>query len=190
MICQTCNKLSFQIICKECQNTLLAANFYKKELEKDFFVYSFYDYNELESLIQSKYYFHGDRVFNILAKLSFAKFALNFKFDKKLIAISINDNPKQNFSQTAILTKHLKSKYIKPTYNTLKATNIVKYAGKNLEFRKNNPRKFVYTGEKNCDAIIVDDVLTTGLTILEAKDTLKKNSVNALFALTLCSFLN
>ena len=73
MLCITCNSISLQIICKTCQKQLLAANFYKKELEKDFFVYSFYDYKDLEDLIQSKYHFYGDRVFNILAKLSFAK---------------------------------------------------------------------------------------------------------------------
>lgn len=50
--------------------------------------------------------------------------------------------------------------------------------------------KFKYTGPKNCDVIIIDDVITTGTTILEAKNTLKKENVNVLFALTLCSFLN
>jgi competence protein ComFC len=59
---------------------LLAPNFYKKELRKNFFVYSFYAYEEIEDFILSKYHFHGDRVFNILAKLAFSKFALNFSY--------------------------------------------------------------------------------------------------------------
>ena len=43
---------------------------------------------------------------------------------------------------------------------------------------------------KNCDVILVDDVLTTGTTILEAKKALKKDGVNVLFAITLCCFLS
>ncbi|QKF72822.1 transformation system, predicted amidophosphoribosyltransferase CtsW [Aliarcobacter faecis] len=190
MLCLSCNKLSLQIICKTCQTTLLEPNFHKKELEKDFFVYSFYDYKDLEDLIQSKYYFYGDRVFNILAKLSFKKFATNFTFTHPILAIAIDDHTRHDFSQTAILSKHLKSEFIKPIFNTLKASNIVKYAGKNLEFRQKNPRKFIYNGIKNCDVILVDDVLTTGTTLLEARKVLKKHKVNVLFALTLCSFLN
>lgn len=190
MKCTSCDRLSFSILCKTCQTTLLEPNFYKKELEKDFFVYSFYDYKDLEDLIQSKYYFYGDRVFNILAKLSFKKFSLNFEFENPIFALAIDDHARHDFSQTAILTKHLKNAYIKPLYNTLKAKNIVKYAGKNLEFRQKNPRKFEYIGPKNCDVIIVDDVITTGTTILEAKKTLEKHKVNVLFALTLCSFIS
>jgi len=190
MICLTCKNLSFKIICKTCQAKLLTPNFYKKEIEKDFFVYSFYEYKDLEDLIQSKYYFYGDRVFNTLAKLSFKKFATNFKFDYPILAIPIDDHTRHDFSQTAILTKELKSKNITPIYNTLKATNIVKYAGKDLEYRQKNPRKFIYSGEKNCNVILIDDVLTTGTTLLEAKKVLKKHKINVLFALTLCTFLN
>ena len=121
MKCTSCDKLSLQIICKTCQTTLLAPNFYKKELEKDFFVYSFYDYKDLEDLIQSKYHFYGDRVFNILAKLSFKKFADNFEFTHPIFALPIDDHTRHDFSQTAILAKHLKSSFIKPIFNTLKA---------------------------------------------------------------------
>ena len=190
MVCQSCKKLSFYIICKNCQKTLLVPSFHKKELEKDFFVYSFYDYNDLEDLLQSKYYFYGDRVFNTLAKLSFKKFAKHFSYENEVFAIPIIDNTKYDFSQTSILVKHLKSDFIKPQYNSLKATNIVKYAGKTLEFREKNPRKFQYFGKKNCDAILVDDMITTGLTIKEARKSLKKAGVNVLFALTLCSIIN
>jgi competence protein ComFC len=86
------------------------------------------------------------------------------------------------------LARHLNSPCIKPLYNTLKASNIVKYAGKDLEFRQKNPRKFVYKGASNIDVILIDDLITTGATILEAKKVLKKHNVNVLFALTLCAF--
>ena len=117
MLCLTCKNLSFQIICKDCQNNLLIPSFHKREIEDGFFNYSFYTLSELEDLISSKYYFHGDRVFNLLAKLSFAKFAQNFVFEKEVFAIPIDDHTRHDFSHTAILAKHLKSQFITPKYD-------------------------------------------------------------------------
>ena len=185
MKCTSCDKLSLKIICKTCQKQLLAANFYKKELEKDFFVYSFYDYKDLEDLIQSKYHFYGDRVFNILAKLSFAKFAQNFTFTSPVFAIPIDDHTRHDFSHTAILARHLKSQFITPKYNCLKASNIVKYAGKDLEFRQKNPRRFKTTNITNQMTILCDDLITTGATIKQAKKALEKKNNEVLFSLTL-----
>ena len=185
MKCLTCENLSFQIICKTCQKNLLEPSFHKRELEKDFYNYSFYALSDIEDLIASKYYFHGDRVFNILAKLSFAKFSQNFKFEEKIIAIPIDDHTRHDFSHTAILAKHLNSNIITAKYNCLKATNIVKYAGKDLEFRKNNPRKFKVSNIKNKTLILCDDLITTGTTILEAKKALEKQNNKVLFSLTL-----
>jgi competence protein ComFC len=59
------------------------------------------------------------------------------------------------------------------------------YSGQSLEFRLSNPRKFTYTGKKNIDAILVDDIITTGTTLQEAMIVLKKNGVRVQFALTL-----
>jgi competence protein ComFC len=102
-------------------------------------------------------------------------------------ALPIDDHTRHDFSHTAILVRHLKSSSIKPIYNVLKASNIVKYAGKDLDFRQKNPRKFIYKGASNIDVILVDDLITTGTTLLEAKKVLKKHKVNVLFALTLCT---
>ncbi len=184
MKCLSCENLSFQIICKTCQQNLLTPSFHKRELEKNFYNYSFYSFSEIEDLITSKYYFHGDRVFNILAKLSFQKFAQNFEFDELVYSIGIDEHTRHEFSQTAILSRHLKSKYIKPLYNQCKATNIVKYAGHDLEYRKKNKRKFE-TKLSNKKIILVDDIITTGTTILEAKKKLEKRGNEILFSLTL-----
>lgn len=184
MKCLVCGNLSFSIICKKCQKNILMPDFYKRELEKDFFNYSFYSFNDIENLLLSKYYFHGDKVFNILAKLSFKEFAQNFEFDRQIYSVGIDEHTRHDFSQTAILSKHLKSKYIKPVFGRCKATNIVKYAGKDLSFRQKNPRKFK-TSLFNKSIILVDDLITTGTTILEAKKTLEKRGNNVLFSLTL-----
>lgn len=185
MLCLTCKNLSFEIICKDCQNNLLSPSFHKREIEEGFFNYSFYSLSELEDLINSKYYFHGDRVFNLLAKLSFKKFAQSFKFDTEILAIPIDDHTRHEFSHTAILTKHLKSEFIKPKYDCLKATNIVKFAGKSLEYRQKNPRKFRLTNIHDKTTILCDDIITTGATIKEAKRTLEKQNNQVLFSLTL-----
>lgn len=184
MKCLSCENLSFQIICKSCQENLLTPSFHKRELEKDFFNYSFYSFSEIEDLISSKYYSHGDRVFNTLAKLSFKKFAQNFVFDELVYSIGIDEHTRHEFSQTAILSRHLKSEFIKPLYSKLIATNIVKYAGHDLEFRKKNKRKFK-TSLTNKKVILVDDMITTGTTILEAKKVLEKRNNKVLFSLTL-----
>lgn len=186
MRCLSCEKISFFSICKTCQKQLLEPVFNKRELQKDFYVYSFYSYEDIKELLNTKYEFFGDRVFNILAKASFRKFADNFEFDSNITAISIDDHTRHEFSQTAILSKHLKSKLIKPRYNLLKAQNQVKYAGRDLQFRKNNPREFKYFGQKGLQVILVDDLVTTGTTLLEAKKVLEQNSCEVLFALTLC----
>ena len=186
MRCITCQNLSLPIICKTCQNNLLEPNFHKRELEKDFFVYSFYRYEEIKELINTKYEFYGDRVFTILAKLSFSKFAADFEYIDPIVAVPIDDHTRHHFSQTAILAKHLKSKSLLPRYNLLRASNIVKYAGRDLEFRKSNPRGFKYKGEKNMQVVLVDDLVTTGTTILEARKVLQKHNCEVLFCLTLC----
>lgn len=184
MKCLICESYSFNIFCKTCQEKLLTPSFHKRELEKGFFNYSFYSFSEIEDFLTSKYYFHGDRVFNILAKLSFSKFAQNFKYKELIYSIGIDEHTRHEFSQTAILSKHLKSKYIKPLYGKCKATNIVKYAGKDLEFRKKNKRKFDIK-VSNKSIILVDDLITTGTTILEAKKACEKKNNQVLFCLTL-----
>ena len=187
MRCLSCESFSLSIICSKCQNSLLKPSFYKRKLLKDFFVYSFYEYETIKEFINTKYEFYGDRVFSILAKLSFKKFGKNFDSNEQIYSIAIDDVVRKDFSHSAILSKHLKSKYILPINNTLRASNVVKYAGKDLKFRKNNKRKFIYSGKKNLKVILVDDLITTGNTILEAKECLEKNNCDVLFALTLCN---
>lgn len=185
MRCISCEKLSFEIICKSCQKKYLQPSLHKREIEQDFFNYSFYALSDIEELINSKYYFYGDRVFNILAKLSFQKFAKNFNFKENIYAIPIDDHTRHEFSHTAILVKYLNSNYIRPKTNCLKAKNRVKYAGKDLKFRQNNPRNFKLSNLYNKTTILCDDLITTGATILEGKKVLEKKKNNVLFSLTL-----
>ncbi len=185
MKCITCDTWSFSIICENCQKTLLKPSLYKRQLDEDFYVYSFYSFDELEELLTSKYYFHGDRVLNILARLTFGEFSKLFYYPEQTFAIGIDDHTRHDFSHTAILSRHLDSKHITPLYNSLKATNKIKYAGKDLEFRQKNPRKFKLKNLSSKPIILVDDLVTTGTTLLEAKKCCKKSKNEVLFALTL-----
>ena len=119
----------------------------------------------------------------ILAKNSFAEFSKVYK--EKIYSIAIDDNSKKGYSHTAILNNSLKSKYITPLYKKLIAQNKISYAGKDLDFRLNNPRNFTYKGKRDIDVILVDDVVTTGTTLNEAKDILKQYGVNVAFCLAL-----
>ncbi|MEA3552890.1 MAG: ComF family protein [Campylobacterota bacterium] len=139
----------------------------------------------MKLLLNTKYEFYGDKIFNILAKLSLEKFANNFEYNDTVYAIPVDDHTRHEFSQTAILTNNLKSKNIIPIFNTLKANNIIKYAGKDLAFRKKNKRDFIYNGKENIKVILVDDLVTTGSTILEAKKVLEQSNCEVLFALTI-----
>jgi len=186
MRCILCEEISFNIICKKCQNDFLESSFYKRELANGFYIYSFYNFEEIKELINTKYLFFGDKVFTILAKKALYKFAQNFTYNNTVYAIPIDDHTRHQFSQTAILAKSLKSKYIKPVYNTLTATNVVKYAGKDLNFRQNNKRNFKYTGKQKIQVILIDDIVTSGTTILEARKVLEQNNCEVLFALSLC----
>ena len=185
MRCLSCQNLSIQIICKTCQENLLQSIFKKRELDDDFAVYSFFEYEDIKELLNTKYEFYGDRVYKILANLSFKKFADNFNFDENVVAISVDDNTTHEFSQSAILVNALRSKNITPIYSTLKARNRLKYAGKSLEYRQKHKRDFKYKGKQNLKIILVDDIITTGSTLKEAKEVIEKSNCEVLFALTL-----
>jgi len=176
--CLLCENFCFDVICKKCQTEFLIPSIQKRDN-----IISFYSYEDIENLLKYKYHPFGSRVFKILANNSFAKFTKVYK--EKIYSISIDDNFKKGYSHTAILNHSLKSKFITPIYKKLLSQNKITYAGKSLEYRLNNPRNFKYTGLKNIDVILVDDVVTTGTTINEAKEILEKNGVNVAFCMVL-----
>ncbi|MEO1958631.1 MAG: ComF family protein [Nautiliaceae bacterium] len=172
--CLKCNKLSFEVLCEECR---VEVNLYRKDG-----VISFYRYDDIEFLLKFKYQKNGSVVFKYLSK-PFAKFAKEFKF--KAFVIPIEGKREVGYSHTAILAKAFNTSYLTPLYSSLIDKSNVRYAGKSFEFRKNHPRKFIYNGKSGIDAILVDDVKTTGLTLSFAKEVLKKHNVNVLFSVVL-----
>ena len=135
--------------------------------------------------MKTKHRFIGHQIYSILAKNSFAKFGEMFNFNHMIYSLSIDDKVDSGYSHTAILNRALKSKYITPLYSKIKASKSVRYSGKSLEYRLKHPRAFRSDLNGNLELILVDDIVTTTTTILEARITLKNMGHNPLFALCL-----
>ncbi len=152
-------------------------------LESGLEVLSIYAYEEIEPLLLTKHLPHGWATYRILAKESFRI------FDKDagggMMAISVDDDPKDGYSHTAILARCLKKAGYRPLYGKLHAQIRISYAGQSKSFRLQNPRNFLYTGPANIKAVLVDDVVTTGLTLMEAHDTLARSGVDVIGAIVL-----
>ncbi|MDX9813416.1 MAG: phosphoribosyltransferase family protein [Sulfurimonadaceae bacterium] len=185
MRCLMCEKLSYLHICLECQKNHLTPSIYKRKLDKHTEVISFYKYEEIKDLLHTKHTPLGFYIYSILAQNSFYKFAKNFNFSSTINSIAIDDKLSGGYSHTAILNKALSSKYISPLHSKLRARNSVNYSGKSKEFRLLNPRNFELKDIKYKDILLVDDIITTGSTLLEAKNTLAKKQNNILLCLTL-----
>lgn len=187
MKCVNCEAFSFGIICKNCAKILCETRLYERKFG-DFSVYYFYGYSEIKHLIHSKHHEYGLFVFKKLANLSFKKFASEFKFDEICYSLGLDDTTTNGeYSHTAILSNSLKSKFIKPKFGAIKAKNPVKYSGKSLEFRLKNKRDFVILKPIKGPVILVDDIVTTGCSMQEAKEVCEKNGIEVLFGLVLAN---
>jgi len=188
MRCLSCHKLSWLTFCSSCQDKLLKPTITKRTIN-GLDVYSFFNYQHIEDLLLTKHTTQGFKLYKALAKISFKPFIENFmqKNRDKIYVLGVDENVKSAYSHVALLTHTMKHKNVKILHSKLMAKNSVKYAGKSLQFRLENPRKFEYSGLKNIEVILVDDIITTGITLNEAKQLLEKNEIKVLFALTLAS---
>jgi competence protein ComFC len=150
-------------------------------------VISFYKYSVLETLLLTKHKPEGYRIYKALAKMTMKPFIEEFieSDDRVVYIVGVDEVVKSGYAHVALLTRAMKTKTSIPLHSVLMAQNRVNYSGKDLQFRLANPRNFKYTGEKNIDVILVDDIITTGITLQEAQKVLMQNGVNVLFALTL-----
>ena len=178
MFCAFCKSFTLKTFCKTCSQILSEPSPVARELE-GFKIYSFYGYSEIKELIHSKHQMHGLFIYKNLAKFAFKKFAKSFSFPEQIYALPID-----------ILANELRAKNLKPIFHALHATSSVSYSGKDLKFRQNNPRNFKILKKITAPVILIDDIVTTGTTILEARDTLQKAGVDVLFALVLADARN
>jgi len=186
MRCYICAKLSFPIICNVCKNKLLRTTMSTRKIGT-LDVISFYKYSMLESLLLTKHKPEGYRIYKSLAGMTMNPFIHEFieSDDRDVYVVGIDEYVKSGYSHVALLTRAMKTKHSIPLHASLMARNRVNYSGKDLQFRLNNLRDFVYKGESNIDVILVDDIITTGITLQEAQKVLTHSGANVLFALTL-----
>jgi len=185
MRCMVCESLSLKHICKACQSDFLGPSFYKRKILGKIPVYSFYKYDDIESLLLTKHTDLGYYIYTILAQNSFASFTKNFEYKNSVCSLSVDDHTKNGYSHTAILNKALNSKFIRARYSKLRAASSVSYSGEDYQFRLLNPRNFRLKSFDEEDIILVDDIITTGLTLTQAVQVLQSRGKNVLFCLTL-----
>ena len=186
MRCYSCSKWSIPILCKSCMNQLFRTTTSTRTVGT-LDVISFYKYSVLESLLLTKHKPEGYRIYKALAKMTMKPFIEEFveSDDRVVYIVGVDEYVKSGYSHVALLTDAMKTKTSKPLHTTLMAQNRVNYSGKDLQFRLSNPRNFIYTGKRDIDAILIDDIITTGITLQEAQKVLLESGVNVLFALTL-----
>lgn len=190
MKCILCENYSFSHVCSRCQTIFLTPAIYKRKLSDGTDVISFYKYEEIKELLFTKHTDIGFYIYNMLADLSFKKFAEEFHTKEKYVSIGVDDNIRSGYSHTAILNNALKTYNIKPLFNKLKAKNDISYSGKSREFRMLHPRNFELKHFKQKDVIVVDDIVTTGATLTEAIQVLTQQNKNVPFCLTLTDVSN
>jgi len=186
MRCFSCSELSFTIICKRCKGELFVPTVTTRQIGT-LDVISFFKYTTLEPLLLSKHKPEGYRIYKALAEITMKPFIQEFaEHDEgEIYVVGVDEYIKSGYSHTALLSRSMKMKHIIPQHSVLMARNRVNYSGKPLQFRLENPRDFVYSGKKGVDVILVDDIITTGITLQEAQKVLIEQGVNVLFALTL-----
>lgn len=147
----------------------------------------FYKYSQIESLLHTKHKPEGYRVYKTLANMTLKPFIEEFTEadDRQVYVVGVDEYVKSGYAHVALLTRAMKKKYVKPLHASLMASTRVNYSGKSLQFRLEHPRDFVYKGRSNIDVILVDDIITTGITLQEAQKVLMQSGVNVLFALVL-----
>jgi len=186
MRCLSCHRLSIATFCKICHEKLLQPTITKRTVN-GLEVYSFFKYQHIQDLLLTKHTPQGFKVYKALAKLSFKLFMKNFIKNSysNVYLIGVDECVKSGYSHVALLTHEMKGEKVEVLHAKLLATNRVKYAGKSFQYRVEHPRAFEYSGLNNIEVILIDDIITTGTTLKEAKKVLEKQGVEVLFALTL-----
>lgn len=186
MRCYSCSTFSVTVLCKLCEKMLFTSQMTTRTIGT-LDVVSFFKYSHIASLLHTKHKPEGYRIYRYLAKKTMLPFVEEFleADDRKIYIVGIDEYSRGGYSHVALLTHAMRTKYSYPIHASLMARNRVNYSGKDLQFRIEHPRDFNYTGKEDIDVILVDDIITTGITLQEAQSVLMKHGVNVLFALTL-----
>jgi len=184
--CLSCQRWSFAAICSECHETLLRPTVSTRRIGS-MDVVSLFRYKNIAPFLLSKHTPSGYRIYRYFGRRHIAPFFAAFAegLEEPTRILPIDESIRSGYSHTALLAHSSHFGYLRPLHGALRARNPVSYAGKSLRFRLENPRDFVYEGPPNIQAVLLDDIVTTGTTLSEARRILESHGVEVLFAVTL-----
>lgn len=187
MKCLICGKWSLPHICGPCRTLHLTPSFHTRRILGSVPVHSFYRYDDVAPLLHTKHTDLGHYVYTLMARESFAQFAAAFEYEGRVAAIGIDDHVRHGYSHTAILAQSLKSAVIRPRHAKLRAHAAPRYSGMDFQYRLLHPRRFTVAPFEEEEVIVVDDIITTGLTLTQGVEALHREGKRVLFCLTLAS---
>lgn len=190
MRCILCLRFTLGGICGQCQKSLLKPSLFKRKLPSGLTVYSFYPYNEIENLLLTKHTDIGAKVYKQIARAITPAVLKLLDSDSSLVAIE--GKKLSPYSHTAVLINELKRVHKNALKGALIDKSSRKYSGKSLAYRVKNPRDFELKKVQKLSksVVLLDDIVTTGLTLQNAAQKLSENGFSVKFAITLADAKN
>jgi competence protein ComFC len=186
MRCLSCQKWSLSAICETCHRNLLQPTVSTRRIGS-LDVVSLFRYRNIEPFLLSKHTPSGYRIYRYFGRRHIAPFLEAFAegLEEPVRLVAVDENVRSGYAHTALLAHAAHFVNLRPMHGVLRARNPVSYAGRSLRFRLENPRDFIYRGPTGISVILLDDIVTTGTTLSEARQLLASHGVEVLFALTL-----
>jgi competence protein ComFC len=185
MRCLLCESWSPAHICKRCRSVQLVPSFYTRKITGKLSVHSFYKYDEIEPLLLTKHTDLGYYIYKTLGKIAFGAYAKTLTYESPVAVIGIDDHIRHGYAHTALLARAMKRTNLTPRFTALRDRSGHHYSGKDFQYRLTHPREFVLKPFPEKQVILVDDILTTGLTLTQAAEALQTAGKELLFCLTL-----
>ncbi len=186
MRCAVCHALSRSVICPACEARLFRPAVSRRRIGT-LEVVSLFNYSEIEPFLLSKHTPLGYRIYRWFGRRFLHPFFQKYAEEsrKPFSIVSIDDHIRHGYAHTALLSRGVRHRAIHHAYGALPAQHSVKYAGKSLQYRLEHPRDFRYKGPTKSSAVLLDDIVTTGLTLQSAQRALEAAGVEVLFAVAL-----
>jgi competence protein ComFC len=186
MRCLLCERPSFSHLCRDCRRERLTPSLQTRKIAGKLPVHSFYAYDEIEPLLLSKHTYLGHYLYGILAKTAFTPFAEGFRCDEEAMAVlPVDDHARHGYSHTALLARALRSACFTPRYARLRDRSGYRYSGRDFQYRLTHPRAFGLAPFPEGSVVLVDDILTTGLTLTQAAEAVEREGKKVRFCLVL-----
>lgn len=180
MRCVACEHLSLSVLCRACRSELLDAEVHYRTLESGMNVLSFFPYDAIDHLLKTKHTPVGYDIYRLLSKELLGRFAQAFRYDTLVGVVGIDDQMQQGYAHTAIMARAMRSAQLQPDYRVLQAQNSWHYSTMARSERARHPRNFSLKRPRCSEVILVDDIITTGTTMLEAQKRLESAGASVL----------